>query len=157
STPALTMAFMGQSDAVRRVTFLDSGASLAHPTRFHQVRAAIILGIAICLAGTIGINSHNGSVLGQAKSDEVMRNSVTVVDQDGKPIEGAEVDASNLRTRKAPDAHYGNPNSQKTKTDKQGTALIKYPKFVYEQMETRQVTIKVTHPDFVSAYLDHSV
>ena len=158
SVPSLAMAFIGQSETIRRVELLDSGIGRDRPSRFRQIRAVLGMAIGFCLVGTVGINrSDKGVVLGQADTEQVQRLLVTVVDKQGKPVEGAEVDAPNLRTRKNPDAHHGNPPNKKTKTNQQGTAEMLYPKYVYEQMETGQVTLTVSHPDFVAYYQDHRV
>lgn len=154
----LAMAFFGQSETIQRLEFLDSGVCRHRPSRRRQVYAALGMTFVFGLAGTIGmIHSHKGEAFGQTDNDPVMHAVVTIVDAQGKPVEGAVVDAPNLRPVKEPDSHYGNHKNQKTETNQQGTAEILFPKFVFEQMETGQVTLTVNHPDFVSYCHDHRV
>ena len=83
---------------------------------------------------------------------------VQVVDVAGKPIQGAVIRPDGLRTKSGPYAsgHYGwvtgsngVPNDPVT-TDSRGRAEIPYPKFVFERIESGQISFSVNHPDFVS-------
>ena len=56
SVPALTMAFLGQSETIRRVELLDAGIGRDRPSLFRQLHTVLGLGIVVGLIGTMGTN-----------------------------------------------------------------------------------------------------
>ena len=82
---------------------------------------------------------------------------IRVVDGSGKPIVGAIIQPDGLRTKQGPygSGHYGwftgdpdRPPSKPVATDADGYARIPYPKYVFERIETGQISFSVDHPDF---------
>src|SRR4051812_27109598 len=82
---------------------------------------------------------------------------IRVEDSSGQPVVGAVLRADGLRTKPGPYAsgHYGwmtarngVPNDP-VRTDKSGSALVPYPIYVFEKIETGQISFSVEHPDFV--------
>ena len=83
---------------------------------------------------------------------------IRVVDAAGGPVAGAVIRPDGLRTKPGPYAsgHYGwsserngVPNDPAA-TDENGVARVPYPKYVFERIETGQLSFSVRHPDFVS-------
>ncbi len=82
---------------------------------------------------------------------------IRVVDAAGKPIAGAVLKADGMRTKEGPyvSGHYGWPSgakgvpNQPVTTDSHGQALIPYPKYVFERIETGELSFSVNHPEFV--------
>jgi hypothetical protein len=83
---------------------------------------------------------------------------IQVVDAVGKPVAGAVIRPDGLRTKAGPYAsgHYGwmtgsngVPNDPVT-TDPRGCAHVPYPKYVFERIETGEISFSVNHPEFVS-------
>jgi hypothetical protein len=82
---------------------------------------------------------------------------IRVVDAAGKPVSGALIAPDGLRTKPGPyeSGHYGWrtagnwPTNTPVRTDSEGCARIPYPKYVFERIETGQISFSVTHPDFV--------
>gem|GEM_PF-636817 len=83
---------------------------------------------------------------------------VTVQSEDGKPIEGALLQADGLRVQGDTASHYGWPTHitprSMASTDAQGHASLRYPVHIYftpgERLITEQLSFTVTHSDFVS-------
>lgn len=82
---------------------------------------------------------------------------IRVVDAAGNPIVGAVIKPDGLRTKPGPygSGHYGwradrigVPNDPVV-TDKNGYGRVPYPKYVFERIETGQISFSVNHPDFV--------
>src|SRR5262245_10934815 len=73
---------------------------------------------------------------------------IRVVDAAGKPIQGALVRPDGMRTKPGPYAsgHYGwqgspkSPPAAEVKTDANGEAWVAYPRFVFERIETGQIS-----------------
>lgn len=79
-----------------------------------------------------------------------------VLDAAGRPISGAVIIPDGLRPKPGRYAHghYGwrpdlNVPSQPMVTDNNGEARVTYPKFVFERIETGQISFSINHPDFV--------
>lgn len=81
-----------------------------------------------------------------------------VVDTAGQPVSGAVIRPDGLRPKSGPYAHghYGwraGPDSgvpdKPVSTDNNGEARVPYPKFVFERIETGQISFSINHPDFV--------
>lgn len=81
-----------------------------------------------------------------------------VIDASGHPIAGATIKPNALRTKAGPyvSGCYGwmsesnhVPNPPVT-TDKNGTAIVPYPKYVIEKLETGTLCLDVSHPDYVA-------
>ncbi len=80
-----------------------------------------------------------------------------ILDASGKPIAGAVIHPEGLRTKPGP--YVSGWFSWKTSgnkvpdfpvaTDAQGYALVPYPKYVFEQIETGTLCLSVEHPDYV--------
>src|SRR5438034_4573000 len=82
---------------------------------------------------------------------------VAAVHASGKPLTGAIILPEGLRTKPGPyvSGWYtwlanvnGVPNPP-VATGKDGCALVPYPKFVFERIETGTLCLSVNHPDFV--------
>ncbi|MHC4675285.1 MAG: biotin/lipoyl-binding protein [Planctomycetota bacterium] len=92
---------------------------------------------------------------------EWLTTTVKVVDEDGKPVEGAMITPTGLRTRKSPAGHYGwayrfgEPDPSRTDAD--GIARVDYPEYVLEKMHTGTITFNVDHPEFCRAGVEHKL
>lgn len=83
---------------------------------------------------------------------------IRVVDAAGKPIAGAVVKPDGLRTKPGPYAsgHYGWAGAAKglpnesAVTDERGVARVSYPRYVFERIETGQISFLVSHSEFVA-------
>jgi len=82
---------------------------------------------------------------------------IRVLDAAGNPVSGAVVQPDGMRTKPGPfeSGHYGCrrefqevPNDP-VLTDPAGVARVPYPRFVFERIETGQISFSVRHPDFV--------
>ena len=82
---------------------------------------------------------------------------IRVVDGAGKPVEGAVIVPDGMRTKPGPyvSGHYGwmrgtnGPPALAVRTDRDGVALVSYPKYVFERIETGQISFSVNHRGFV--------
>ncbi|MEZ6095826.1 MAG: hypothetical protein R3C03_16615 [Pirellulaceae bacterium] len=93
---------------------------------------------------------------------EMLTMKVLVMDTDGNPLEGATVSPRGLRTKQEPGSHwgwredpFGKPPKVTTGTD--GIAEVPYPKYVMEKLEVGEVTLLISHPDFVTFDGDRNV
>ena len=83
---------------------------------------------------------------------------IRVVDAAGKPVVGAVIKPDGMRPKPGPysSGHYNWRRSENdvtddsVKTDADGCARVAYPKFVFERIETGQISFSVNHPAFVS-------
>ncbi len=85
-----------------------------------------------------------------------------VLNPEGEPIEGATIRPNGLRTRVERSSHHGWVKSRHgelplVKTDENGIAEVFCPKFVYEKIETGQITWLVDHEDYIIFREDRSV
>lgn len=85
----------------------------------------------------------------------MLKTAVTVVDETGKPIEGATIKVNGLRPNVNPGALHAAWTVDRgpapvAKTNSEGKAWILYPKFVIEDMLTGAISFRVTHPDYVA-------
>lgn len=81
-----------------------------------------------------------------------------VVDPAGSPVSGASILVDGLRTKEGPygSGHYfwsatnqnGTPKPAVV-SDAEGYAVVEYPRFVFERIETGQISFLVQHPNFV--------
>jgi len=82
---------------------------------------------------------------------------IRVLDAAGKPVAGAIIKPDGLRTKPGPysSGHYGWrtepgwPPNDPASTDGDGFARVQYPKFVFERIESGQISFSVNHPEFV--------
>lgn len=82
---------------------------------------------------------------------------IRVVDAAGKPVAGAVIKPDGLRTKPGPyvSGHYSWrtepkwPANNPVSTDKDGCAHVPYPKYVFERIETGEISFSVSHVDFV--------
>jgi hypothetical protein len=82
---------------------------------------------------------------------------IRVTNAAGQPVEGATIRADGLRTKAGPysSGHYGWPQGSNippnldVRTGRDGVAHLPYPKYVFEQIETGQISFAVSHPDYV--------
>jgi len=82
---------------------------------------------------------------------------IRVVDTLGRPVAGAVIRPDGLRTKPGPyqSGHYGWrtvpswPTNHAVRTDRDGYASVPYPKYVFERIETGQISFSVNHQDFV--------
>jgi hypothetical protein len=82
---------------------------------------------------------------------------VRVLDAAGQPVAGAVVFPEGLRTKPGPyvSGWYGwrpdttGVSNPPVVTDPDGYAVVPYPKFVFERIETGTLCLSVSHPDFV--------
>ncbi len=156
--PRMSLAFLTSSEVLHRIRSIQAGTNDECLTIRCRWLAAIMM-LALCVVGTAGINgcSEGDRSFGAADRDAVETIQVTVLDVDRNPIKGAEVRVNGLRTAKEPSSGWGNRLMTKGTTSEQGIAIVSYPKFVYEEMATGQLSITVTHPDFVMNNGDHAV
>lgn len=87
---------------------------------------------------------------------------VHVVDSHGEPVTGAIVTPWALCPRREPQAHWGWKESRlgprpRAKTDDDGAATFRVPKFAMEKVEVGLVTWQVDHRDFVIYRGDHNI
>ncbi|TAL04822.1 MAG: hypothetical protein EPO07_04680 [Verrucomicrobia bacterium] len=83
---------------------------------------------------------------------------IRVVDAKGNPIAGAVITPDGLRPKSGPysSGHYGwqgnlnGVSNAPALTDADGYARVPYPQFVFERIETGQISFSVRHPDYVS-------
>jgi len=83
---------------------------------------------------------------------------IRVVDAAGKPIAGAVIKPDGMRPKSGvySSGHYGWRTAEQgvtddpVKTDADGYARVAYPEFVFERIETGQISFSVKHPGFVS-------
>lgn len=76
---------------------------------------------------------------------------VSVIDEDGKPVAGAEFKPAGLRSVIESGSWYGWEPPEKyasVRTDAQGIARLFFPAFTTEDVETKTVTGSLSHPDF---------
>jgi hypothetical protein len=82
---------------------------------------------------------------------------IQVVDGAGRRIQGAVIRPDGLRPKPGPygSGHYGwfservGVVNDPVFTDKDGLARVPYPKYVFERIETGEISFSVDHPDFV--------
>jgi len=82
---------------------------------------------------------------------------IRVVDSAGVPVAGAVVQPDGLRAKQGnySGAHYGwtgergGVASSPVTTDSDGLARVPYPKYIFERIETGEISFSVQHPDFV--------
>jgi hypothetical protein len=87
---------------------------------------------------------------------------ITVVDAQGKPILGATVKPYAIWPKRAggQSGHYGwtedryDVPPEAVVTDKKGVAVVPYPTFVVERVETGEITISIKHPEYISDNCD---
>lgn len=83
---------------------------------------------------------------------------IRVQDAAGKPVAGAVVQPEGLRTKPGPyvggwygwNALTSGVTNPPVTTDAAGSAVVPYPKYVFERIETGTLCLSVSHPDFVS-------
>ncbi len=93
---------------------------------------------------------------GDEDAVELLEKTILVVDQDGQPIEGAQVTPSGLSLQGG--SSMGWTNGQKAMTpeplvtDDQGVTVIRYPKYGLKDMQsmTRGLFCHFNHPDFAA-------
>lgn len=141
--PPVALAFLQRSEAVARVRRLESNADVGVPTLSRRLAAGVAMVSGIVFAATLGVN-----VAYPVDLDEVNHVVIKVVDQRGQPVVGASIQIHGLRARKELASAHGISVKKSWKTGKQGTAEVDYPRYAYEEMETGQLILSVTHPDF---------
>ncbi len=83
---------------------------------------------------------------------------IRVVAAAGKPVSGAVIRADGLRPKPGPysHGHYGwrprpdFPPNDPVISDAHGYGSVPYPKYVFERIETGEISFSVSHPDFVA-------
>jgi beta-lactamase regulating signal transducer with metallopeptidase domain len=86
-----------------------------------------------------------------SKSDvEMLSASVKVTDEDGKPVEGAEITIDGLQSN---GSGYGWDSrwfgqAPQVSTNAQGVAKVPYPKYIEEKLKPEEICFKVNHPEY---------
>ena len=123
---------------------------------------------------TVGLTGSPHSFIGQQTNEksstandkiEMCECELLVVDEDGVPIQNAEITGFGLRPAKYPSAHFLWPKEllgKKYETDEFGKATVLYPKFVYDDLLhgdnlSFRVTWLVRHPRYVPFDEDRAV
>ena len=93
---------------------------------------------------------------------EMLSLEVLVTDPDGNPVEEAIVKPYAMRTKAEPASHWSwipkrHGEQPKVPTNADGIAVIPFPKYTMEKIETGQVTLSITHPEFIPFTGDQSV
>jgi len=88
-------------------------------------------------------------------TDSMLTTIVTVVDESGEPIEGATIEVDGLRPVIRPGALHAKWSVDRgpapvSQTNSDGKALVRYPKFLTEDMLTGAISFSVTHPNYVA-------
>ena len=85
-------------------------------------------------------------------STPLLTTEVKVVDESGKPVPGAIVQLDGMRAKERSTGHYAlredHSAPEEYVTDKQGTAIVSYPRYVTEDLETGYISFSVLHPDY---------
>jgi hypothetical protein len=81
---------------------------------------------------------------------EFLPTVINVVDEDGKPVEGAVITIDGLRNNSG---HYGWDSDRfgqapQVSTNAQGIANVSYPKYILEKSKTEEISFKINHPEF---------
>ena len=93
---------------------------------------------------------------------EMLECKVRVTDPDGNPVEDATVYCTGMRTRLERASHWSWRDDKlgpapRIKTNSDGIAIMPYPKYVDEKLETGEMTWSVEHADFVVFRKDYDV
>ena len=116
------------------------------------------------------VSIHETFVFGQQVDDknnapakvEMLTLKVRVLDPDEHPVEGATVIPRGLRTKVERASWWGwrtdrDGDVPEIMSNSEGTAEVPYPKYVMEKLETGELNLYVTHPDFVQFNDDRNV
>ena len=92
---------------------------------------------------------------------EMLSLEVLVTDPDGNPVEEAVVKPFAMRTKAEPGSHWSwiperHGEQPKVTTNADGIAVIPFPKYTMEKIETGQVTLSIKHPEFIPFSGDRS-
>lgn len=75
--------------------------------------------------------------------------TIHLVDEDGKPVQGATVTLDCLRTAQSPGSSFGLPHPLVSPvSDADGVVTVTYPKYVMEKLETVWIGFEVDHPNY---------
>ncbi len=104
-------------------------------------RRLSLLAVLVCA----GLSLHAGD-----PADDLQTTTVNVVDENGKPVEGAKLTLTSIRKAENPaSCYFGSiANLPKPLSDSKGVITVSYPKYVIEQLETGSIDFHIEHPDF---------
>ena len=93
---------------------------------------------------------------------EMLSVKVLVTDPDGNPVEEAVVSPRGMRTKAERGSWWGWNDKRdgelpKVSTNAEGIAVIPYPKYTMEKLETGELNLNVTHPEFIMFDADRNV
>ncbi|QDU43296.1 hypothetical protein Mal52_17680 [Symmachiella dynata] len=122
---------------------------------------SIVPALLLCLAAAQSAAGDDAQAPQQPDIERVACR-VLVVDSHGEPVSGAIVTPWALCPRREPQAHWGWKESRlgprpRAKTDDDGNATFRVPKFAMEKVEVGLVTWQVDHRDFVIYRGDHNI
>jgi beta-lactamase regulating signal transducer with metallopeptidase domain len=151
----------GSSQIAKRLKWLGAGRHSAWNWR-HSLVALTIVGL--IFLGTAGCQFARVESTPRVSSDktEFKRVLVVVVDENGKPVQGATISPEGFRVkgRHSPDAYGWRTNDfgppEQVVTDAAGKAYVKYPVMgIREEKEpTGAIYFAVSHPDFSAGWQD---
>ena len=144
-----------RSNLARRLRrILDHG--LRPAPRLTLVSACIVLGF----AAVFGTWRYSFAAPADSKTEalapvDMLPLEITVVDEAGASVAGVQLKPVGLRTKVGPGSHYGwgyaNVPPEMAETDMRGIGVLHYPRYVMEHVETGQVTVAASHPDYAPA------
>ena len=104
----------------------------------------ILLGFTAAILVFVGV----GLVLLSRQSPSA---TIKVIDRSGKPVVGATIEHFGVRSKGGASA-FGWPDTNRPvlHTDEHGEAVVRYPAYVMERVETGKITFYVDHPDHPS-------
>ncbi|MEM7476007.1 MAG: hypothetical protein AAF483_13520 [Planctomycetota bacterium] len=143
------LGFIGKCEAIRRVKLVKN----AFATRQVKQWKLRIVGLALfaILGGlsTVGVSRLARARSQDSDSVEMRQAALRVLDPDGEPLSGASIEVWGLRPLKQRASGHGNHATLRmAKTGKDGIALLPYPRYVFEEMETGALIFTVRHENY---------
>ncbi len=128
----------------------------------HQIAPPRLTRILIAAAAVLIIASHVTTGLSgdekpkaPAEKIETFPLEISVSDQDGVGIPGVTIRPYALRASAEAGTHYfwqpdKHGSTENHKTDADGKLILNCPKYVIEKLEIGQISVAITHPDYIS-------
>lgn len=135
-------------------SILSSAVNRVAPSRRMRGWMLAIGGGVTLLFGTVRVVGAVGAVSDVEETSVLDPLVVTVKDESGAPVAGAEVAPSGLRSDLDAGSWYGIRTAEAripAFTDSDGKAKVVYPRFVNEDVPTTTVVVKASHPGFCSS------
>lgn len=107
----------------------------------------------ICVGFLLTESPAQSSTVPVSPQDKV---EVTVLNENQEPVSGVSITLYGLRPANDTGSHYGIPQGDSAfVTNPEGKVLVEFPRYVYEEVETAQLTFRVQHPDYAETMVDH--